>query len=148
MEKAILLVEDNPDDVKLTLRAFQRSNIANPISVVGDGLEALDFLFAKGAYADRAGQPMPTVILLDLKMPRLDGTGLLKALRADPRTRLIPVVVLTTSAEEQDLVASYALGANGYVRKPVDFSEFVTAAKALGLYWLVLNQVPPAGGAA
>ncbi len=140
----ILLVEDNPDDVKLTLRAFKQSNIANPIAVVKDGVEALDFLFARGAYSDRSGKSRPTLIVLDLKLPKLDGHGVLKAVRADERTKLIPVVIMTSSKEEQDIVASYSLGANSYIRKPVDFAEFVEAAKLLGIYWLMLNQPLPA----
>lgn len=143
MDKTILLVEDNPDDVKLTLRAFARANIANPVSVARDGVEALDFLFARGEHAARAGGPLPTLVILDLKLPRVDGLAVLRAIRGDERTRLIPVVVLTTSGEEQDLLASYGLGANSYVRKPVDFNEFLEAARMLGLYWLVMNQPPP-----
>jgi two-component system response regulator len=141
-DKVILLVEDNPDDAKLTLRAFKQSNIANPIAVARDGIEALDFLFARNAYCDRAGKPLPTLIVLDLKLPRLDGLGVLKAIRADSRTKLVPVVILTSSKEEQDLISGYSLGANSYVRKPVDFAEFLEAAKALGIYWLMMNQVP------
>ncbi len=141
--KTILLVEDNEDDVKLTLRAFKRNNMQNPIAVARDGVEALEFLFAKGAYADRAGKPLPALVILDLKLPRLDGEGVLKAVRADERTRLVPVVVMTSSKEEEDLSRSYALGANGYVRKPVDFAEFVEATKILGLFWLTVNQPPP-----
>ena len=141
--KTILLVEDNEDDVKLTLRAFKRNNMQSPIAVARDGVEALEFLFAEGAYADRAGKPLPSLIILDLKLPRLDGQGVLKAVRADERTRLVPVVVMTSSKEEEDLSRSYALGANGYVRKPVDFDEFVEATKILGLYWLTVNQPPP-----
>ncbi|MCY4753377.1 response regulator [Pelomonas aquatica] len=141
--KTILLVEDNPDDVALTLRAFKRSHLMNPIVVVRDGVEALDFLFARGAYADRAAAPLPTLVILDLKLPRLDGLGVLKALRADARTMLLPTVILTSSKEEQDVVAGYSFGANSYVRKPVDFIEFVEAVKVLGLYWLALNQIPP-----
>ncbi len=140
----ILLVEDNPDDAKLTLRAFKQSNIANPVALVKDGVEALDFLFARGAYSDRSGKPQPMLIVLDLKLPKLDGHGVLKAVRADERTKLIPVVIMTSSKEEQDIVASYALGANSYIRKPVDFAEFVEAAKLLGIYWLMLNQPLPA----
>ena len=140
--KTILLVEDNPDDVKLTLRAFKKNNIANPLVVVTDGVEALDFLFAQGRHADRAGAPPPTLVLLDLKLPRLDGLGVLKAMRADNRTRLTPVVVLTSSVEERDVIASYNLGANSYVRKPVDFGEFAEAVKHLGIYWLMLNHPP------
>jgi two-component system response regulator len=143
MDKTILLVEDNPDDAKLTLRAFQRNNIMNPVVLAQDGVEALDFLFARGKHADRVGRPPPTLVVLDLKLPRLDGMEVLKAMRADERTRLVPVVVLTSSKEEQDVVASYACGANSYVRKPVDFAEFMEAAKLLGLYWLVLNQPLP-----
>lgn len=142
-DKTILLVEDNEDDVQLTLRAFKRNNMQNPVAVARDGVEALEFLFAKGAYADRAGKPLPALIILDLKLPRLDGQGVLKAVRADERTRLVPVVVMTSSKEEEDLSRSYALGANGYVRKPVDFSEFVEATKILGLFWLTMNEPPP-----
>src|ERR1039458_8694655 len=116
MSKTILLVEDNPDDAKLTLRAFKRNNMLNPVVVVTDGVEALNFLFARGAYAERAGKPPPTLIILDLKLPKLDGMGVLRAVRDDERTRLIPVVILTSSREEQDLVHSYSLGANSYVR--------------------------------
>lgn len=142
--KTILLVEDNPDDAKLTLRAFKKSNIANPIAVAKDGVEALDFLFARGAYSDRSDKSLPVLVVLDLKLPKLDGHGVLKAIRADERTKLIPVVIMTSSKEEQDVVASYSLGANSYIRKPVDFAEFVEAAKLLGIYWLMLNQPLPA----
>jgi two-component system, response regulator len=140
--KVILLVEDNPDDVALTLRAFKRSHLMNPIAVARDGVEALDFLFARGPHADRAAQPLPTLVILDLKLPRLDGLSVLKAIRADERTRFLPVVILTSSKEEQDLLSGYALGANSYVRKPVDFAEFIEAAKVLGIYWLMINQLP------
>jgi len=140
--KTILLVEDNPDDVALTMRAFKRSHLMNPVVVVRDGVDALDYLFSRGAYAERAGASLPTLIILDLKLPKLDGLGVLKALRADPRTALLPTVVLTSSKEQQDLVDSYSFGANSYVRKPVDFVEFVEAVKVLGLYWLALNQFP------
>lgn len=140
-EPFILLVEDNPMDERLTLRALQRSNVLNPVVVVRDGVEALDFLFARGPHADRA---LPQIVLLDLKLPKVDGLEVLAALRADERTRLLPVVVLTSSNEEQDLVRSYSLGANSYVRKPVDFDQFVEAVRQLGLYWLVLNQTAPA----
>ncbi|HEY9028823.1 MAG TPA: response regulator [Burkholderiaceae bacterium] len=140
--KAILLVEDNDDDVALTLRAFKRSHLMNPVTVVRDGVEALDFLFARGAYADR-GAALPTLVILDLKLPKLDGLGVLKAMRADARTALLPTVILTSSKEEQDVIAGYSLGANSYVRKPVDFAEFLEAVKILGIYWLALNQVPP-----
>lgn len=141
--KTILLVEDNPDDVALTLRAFKRSHLMNPLVVARDGVEALDFLFARGQHVARAGAPLPTLIILDLKLPKLDGLGVLKALRADTRTALLPTVILTSSKEEQDVVSGYSLGANSYVRKPVDFVEFVEAVKVLGLYWLALNQIPP-----
>ena len=140
--KTILLVEDNPDDAKLTLRAFERSNIVNSIVVVHDGIEALDFLFARGAHGDRAGKPLPTLVVLDLKLPKLDGVGVLKAIRTDERTRLIPVVILTSSKEEEDVISCYALGANSYVRKPVDFEQFLIAAAQLGVYWLTLNESP------
>ena len=143
MSKTILLVEDNPDDAKLSLRAFKRNKMLNPIVVARDGVEALDFLFARGAYAERAGKPPPTLIILDLKLPKLDGLGVLKAIRGDARTRLIPVVILTSSKEEQDLIQSYSLGANSYVRKPVDFTEFMEAVRLLGIYWLMTNQAPP-----
>jgi two-component system, response regulator len=143
MSKTILLVEDNPDDAKLTLRAFKRNNMLNPIVVARDGVEALDFLFARGAHAERAGKPPPTLIILDLKLPRLDGLGVLKAVRGDERTKLIPVVILTSSKEEQDLIQGYSLGANSYVRKPVDFAEFQEAVRILGIFWLMTNQPPP-----
>jgi len=146
--KIILLVEDNPDDAKLTLRAFKRSNLLNPIAVARDGVEALDFLFARGDYAGRAGMPLPTLIILDLKLPKVDGRGVLRAIRGDERTRLIPVVMLTSSKEEQDLIDTYSLGANSYIRKPVDFAEFQDAVKILGIYWLMTNQPPPEPGAA
>ena len=143
MSKTILLVEDNPDDAKLSLRAFKRNKMLNPIVVARDGVEALDFLFARSAYAERAGKPQPTLSILDLKLPKLDGLGVLKAIRGDARTRLIPVVLLTSSKQEQDLMQSYSLGANSYVRKPVDFTEFVEAVRLLGIYWLMTNQAPP-----
>lgn len=143
MSKTILLVEDNPDDVKLTLRAFKRNNMLNPIVVARDGVEALDFLFARDAYAERAGKPPPTLVILDLKLPRLDGLEVLRAIRGDERTKFIPVVILTSSKEQQDLMQGYALGANSYVRKPVDFTEFMEAVRLLGIYWLMTNQPPP-----
>jgi two-component system, response regulator len=143
-EKTILLVEDNPDDVALTVRAFQKNNVANRIVVATDGAEALDYLFATGPHAGRDLKEMPSMILLDLKLPKIDGLEVLRRLRADERTKLLPVVILTSSKEEQDLVKGYALGANSYVRKPVDFNQFLEAARQLGLYWLVLNEVPPA----
>lgn len=139
----ILLVEDNPDDEALTVRALRKNNIANEIVVAHDGAEAVDYLFATGAHTDDASR-LPQVVLLDLKLPKLDGLDVLRRIRGDARTRLIPVVVLTSSKEERDLVDSYSLGANSYVQKPVDFGEFVEAARQLGLYWLILNQPPPA----
>jgi two-component system, response regulator len=143
MSKTILLVEDNPDDAKLTLRAFKRNNMVNPVIVAKDGIEALDIVFARGAHAGRAGKPPPTLIILDLKLPKLDGLGVLRALRDDERTKLIPVVILTSSKEDQDLIQGYSLGANSYVRKPVDFAEFQEAVRLLGIYWLMTNQAPP-----
>lgn len=143
MDKTILLVEDNPDDAKLTLRAFKRNNILNPIDVARDGIEALDYLFMRGTHVGRAGMPLPALVLLDLNLPRLDGLGVLKAMRADERTKLLPVVILTSSQEEQDVVTGYALGANSYVRKPVDFAAFLEAARILGVYWLMLNHPLP-----
>jgi len=142
----ILLVEDNPDDEALTLRALKKNNIRNAVVVARDGVEALAYLFGTGAYAGRDTSVMPQVVLLDLKLPRLDGLEVLRRLRADARTRLLPVVILTTSTEEQDVIAGYNLGANGYVRKPVDFTQFAEAVRYLGLYWLVLNEVPPRRG--
>jgi CheY-like chemotaxis protein len=141
--KMILLVEDNPDDEALTLRALKKSNIANKIVVVRDGAEALDYLFGTGAYAGRDTLDLPQVTLLDLKLPKVDGLEVLHRLRADPRTRMLPVVILTSSKEEQDLINAYSIGANSYVRKPVDFNQFVEAIGQLGLYWLVLNEPPP-----
>jgi two-component system response regulator len=141
-EKHILLVEDNPDDVELTLRAFQKNRIMNAVQVVTDGAEALDYLFGTGNYADRDISQKPTVILLDLKLPKVDGLEVLKRLRADPRTQLIPVVILTSSKEEQDILNGYANGANSYIRKPVDFEQFIEAVGQLGLYWLLLNEKP------
>lgn len=142
-ERIILLVEDNPDDEALTLRALSKNNILNEVVVVRDGVEALDYLFGAGSYEGRDTSRQPELILLDLKLPRLDGLGVLKRLRADERTRLQPVVVLTTSNEEQDIISSYELGANSYIRKPVDFNQFIEAVGQLGLYWLVINQPPP-----
>lgn len=142
-EKMILLVEDNPDDEALTLRALRKHNIGNKVFVVRDGAEALDFLFCTGAYADRDPNDMPQVTLLDLKLPKVDGLEVLRRLRADIRTRLLPIVILTSSNEERDLIEGYKNGANSYVRKPVDFNEFLEAVRELGLYWLVLNQMPP-----
>jgi two-component system, response regulator len=136
----ILLVEDNPDDVELTLRAFRKSKVLNEIVVVRDGVEALDYLFSTGASAGRDPNASPEVVLLDLKLPKVDGLEVLRRMRADERTRRIPVVVLTSSGEEKDILTSYDLGANSFVRKPVDFNRFLEAAQQLGLYWLVLNQ--------
>ncbi len=140
--KIILLVEDNPDDEALTLRALKKNNIRNEVVVARDGVEALDFLFATGAYADRDIRIMPQVILLDLKLPRVDGLEVLRRLRADDRTKCLPVVILTSSSEEVDIIKSYHLGANSYVRKPVDFEQFMEAVRHLGLYWLILNENP------
>lgn len=142
-EKIILLVEDNPDDIALTLRALKKNNIANKVAVARDGEEALEYLTATGRYAGRAPADRPEVVLLDLKLPKAGGLEVLRAIRANPRTRLLPVVVLTSSSEERDIIASYDLGANSYIRKPVDFNQFVEAVRELGLYWLVLNQAPP-----
>lgn len=142
-DRVILLVEDNPRDEELTLRALRKSNIANPVVVAHDGVEALDYLFARGAHTDRPSDALPQVILLDLKLPKIDGLEVLRALRMDERTKLLPVVVLTSSVQEQDLVTSYSLGANSYVRKPVDFVQFNEAVRQLGLYWLLLNQNAP-----
>lgn len=143
MSNTILLVEDNPTDEKLTLRAFKKCNVANEVVVVRDGAEALDYLFGSGKYAGPNAPPLPTVTLLDLKLPRVDGLEVLRRIRANERTRLLPVVVLTASKEDEDVIRSYALGANAYVRKPVDFAQFVEAANTLGVFWLVLNQPPP-----
>ena len=142
----ILLVEDNPDDEALTIRALKKNQVVNEVAVVRDGVEALNYLFCEGAYAQRKANDFPQVILLDLKLPKLDGLGVLQRIRADARTKLLPVVILTSSIEEQDRMKSYGLGANSYVRKPVDFVEFVEAARQLGLYWLVLNEPPPRRG--
>lgn len=140
--ETILLVEDNPDDVELTMRAFRKNKIANNMVVARDGVEALDYLFCQGAFADRANRDAPRLILLDLKLPKLDGLEVLERLRADERTRLTPVVILTSSREEQDLVSGYKTGANSYVRKPVDFNQFVEAVRHIGLYWLLINESP------
>ena len=145
-ENLILLVEDNPDDEALTLRAFKKSNVMNEVIVARDGVEALDYLFATGTYAGRDTGVMPQVVLLDLKLPRVDGLEVLRRMRADERTRLLPVVVLTTSTEQRDIVDSYRFGANSYIRKPVDFVQFAEAVQQLGIYWLLLNIGPPTGG--
>jgi two-component system response regulator len=143
MNGKILLVEDNPDDVKLTLRAFKQHNVGNEIVVVSDGVEALDYLFGTGRYAGRDLSHAPAVVFLDLKLPKLDGLEVLRRVRADPRTALQPVVILTSSKEENDMITGYQLGTNSYVRKPVDFDQFIEAARQLGLYWLLLNEAPP-----
>src|SRR5579872_342257 len=145
-ERSILLVEDNPDDEMLTIRALQKNNIRNEVIVARDGVEALDYLFGTGAFTGRDLTRMPQVVLLDLKLPKIDGLEVLRRLRADERTRLLPVVILTSSNETQDLMRGYGLGANSYIRKPVDFSEFITAVRQLGLYWLILNEPAPQMG--
>lgn len=142
-DKIILLVDDNQDDVDLTLRAFKQNNISNKLVVARDGVEALDYLMGKGMYASRDKKDLPVVVLLDLKLPKIDGLAVLKAIRENELTRLLPVVVLTSSREEQDIIVSYKLGANSYVRKPVDFKQFVDAIKLLGLYWLIWNEPAP-----
>jgi CheY-like chemotaxis protein len=142
----ILLVEDNADDEALTLRALKKNNISNEVVVAHDGVEALDYLFASGTYAGRDANLIPQVVLLDLKLPKLDGLEVLQRLRADERTKLLPVVILTSSVEQQDRLRSYDLGANSYVRKPVDFNQFIEAVRQLGLYWLILNERPPDRG--
>ena len=141
--KVILLVEDNPRDEALTLRALRKSNIVNDVVVARDGVEALDYLFGTGAHEGRDLDAMPQLVLLDLKLPKVDGLQVLQRIRADERTRRLPVVIFTSSSEEEDLIKSYDLGANSYVRKPVDFEQFLDATRQLGLYWLVLNQVAP-----
>jgi two-component system, response regulator len=143
-DSAILLVEDNADDESLTRRAFKTNNISNDLVVVRDGAEALDYIFANGKYAGRDVSDLPAITLLDLKLPKIDGLEVLRRIRADQRTMLMPVVILTSSKEEQDIIAGYRLGCNSYVRKPVNFDEFLQAAKQLGLYWLLLNERPPA----
>jgi CheY-like chemotaxis protein len=143
-DETILLVEDNPDDVELTMRAFRKNKIANNMVVARDGVEALDYLFGRGTYVERNTAETPRLILLDLKMPKIDGLHVLEKLRADDRTKLTPVVILTSSKEEQDLISSYRSGANSYVRKPVDFNEFLEAVRQIGLYWLLINESPEA----
>ena len=140
--KVILLVEDNPDDEALTLRAFAKNNIGNRLIVVRDGAEALDWLLKRGKYQNRL-EPDPQIVLLDLKLPKVDGLEVLRQLRDDPRTKLLPVVILTSSKEESDLLKGYELRANSYIRKPVDFARFVEAVREIGMYWLVLNEPPP-----
>jgi two-component system response regulator len=139
----ILLVDDNPDDVEMTMMAFRKSAVVNEVVVVTDGQEALDYLFGAGAWEGRDPLILPHLVLLDLNLPRVAGLQVLRRMRADPRTKLLPVVILTTSSEDRDLISSYDLGANSYVRKPVDFEEFVEAVRQLGLYWLLLNERPP-----
>jgi two-component system, response regulator len=144
--KTILLVEDNPDDEALTLRALKKNNIMNEVVVARDGAEALDYLFCRGAHAGRDPREKPALTLLDLKLPKVDGLEVLRQIRANPSSQLLPVVILTSSKEEQDLINGYRLGANSYIRKPVDFSQFMEAVRSLGLYWLVLNETPPDQG--
>ena len=141
-KKLILLVEDSPDDELLTIRALKKNNILNEVVVARDGVEALDFIFGRGTYADRDPSELPQLVLLDLKLPKVDGLEVLRQVREDERTCRLPVVILTSSKEENDLAKSYRLGANSYIRKPVDFNQFSEAIKNLGLYWLVLNEVP------
>ena len=142
-DATILLVEDNPDDEALTVRALKKNNIGNNIVVARDGAEALDFLFCTNAYADRDPNDLPQLILLDIKLPKVDGLEVLRRIRSEARTRLLPVVMLTSSKEERDLIVSYESGANSYLRKPVDFTHFIEAVRQLGVYWLVLNEAPP-----
>ena len=144
--KSILLVEDNPDDEALTLRALKKNNIRNEVVVARDGAEALDYLFGTGRYTGRDMSVMPTVTLLDIKLPKIDGLEVLRRMRADESTKLLPVVILTSSKEEQDLIDGYRLGASSYIRKPVDFNQFTEAVRELGLYWLVLNETPSRNG--
>jgi two-component system response regulator len=142
-KKNILLVEDNPDDAALTIHALESNKIGNTLVIARDGVEALDYLFCTGPYAGRDPKDVPAVVLLDLKLPKIDGLEVLRRIRAEAHTRLLPVVILTSSNEEEDRLRGYALGANSYVRKPVDFDDFIRAAGQLGLYWLLLNQSPP-----
>jgi two-component system response regulator len=144
MSKTILLVEDSPSDEKLTLLAFKRCGVSRELVVVRDGAAALDYLFGMGTGEGRDATPAPAVVLLDLKLPKIDGHEVLRRVRADERTKLLPVVILTSSKEEEDILRSYTLGANAYIRKPVEFGDFAEAAKTLGLFWLLLNESPPA----
>lgn len=144
-DKVILLVEDNTDDETLAIRALKKNNILNEVVVARDGAEALDYLFGTGVHAGRDLTPPPQVVLLDLKLPKISGLEVLKRIREDQRTRFQPVVILTSSKEEQDLIGSYSLGVNSYIRKPVDFSQFAEAVRQIGLYWLVINEAPPRG---
>lgn len=141
----ILLIEDNPDDEALTLRAFKKSNLTNEVIIARDGVQALDYLFGTGDHAGRDTSIVPSLILLDLKLPKVDGLQVLERIRSDARTRLVPVLILTSSKEQEDLIRGYSLGANSYVRKPVDFNQFLHGIQQLGLYWLVLNEQPPSG---
>lgn len=145
MNKVVLLVEDNASDEKLTLRALAKGNLRNEVVIARDGVEALDYLFGLGPHVGRDVLDLPTLVLLDLKLPRIEGLEVLRRIRGDERTRLLPVVILTSSTLDEDLVAGYSLGANAYVRKPVDFAAFVEAAKTLGLFWLMVNEGPPRG---
>lgn len=145
-DRFILLVEDNPDDEALTIRAFKKSKLVNEVVVAHDGAEALEYLFGRGAHAGRDSSLLPAVVLLDLRLPKIDGLEVLRRIRADDRTKLVPVVILTSSKEEQDLINGYQSGANSYIRKPVDFDKFLQVAEQMDLYWLVLNEPPPALG--
>jgi CheY-like chemotaxis protein len=146
INKTILLVEDNPDDIELTIRALKKNNIKNEVVVARDGVEALDYLLGKGKYAGRDLSEMPAVILLDLKLPKIDGLEVLQQIRSNKLTKLLPVVILTSSKEEKDILNGYQLGVNSYVRKPVDFNDFAEAVRSLGLYWLLYNETPPSEG--
>lgn len=141
-DKVILLVEDNPDDVALTLRALKKNNILNKVVVAADGVQALDYLFGRGEHEGRDTSDLPQIVLLDLKLPKVDGLEVLKHIREDDRTKLLPVVILTSSKEQRDLIEGYSLGANSYIRKPVDFGQFTESVRQLGLYWMVLNETP------
>lgn len=144
-ERVILLIEDNSSDVELTKRALRKNGITNPLVVAGDGQDALDYLFCSGAHSGRDSAELPVLVLLDLKLPRIEGLEVLRRIRADSRTRRMPVVILTSSTEEQDVATGYDLGSNSYIRKPVDFHQFAEIVKQLGLYWLVINEPPPQG---